>query len=892
MVDVRVSSDGFFMRWAMGSAAVLVAGSVLVAGLSLQTALAQAPVTAVADSSAAPSTAKSQSTAQPGDPWIEPPLVTGSPGETRAHAADPGSSPDSSPLEIGPGETEPDSTFADDRPPPEIESEPTAPEFQSRGEEIARFEQQLSRFEVSEADAAKLFNQFRDETRMRLWQFAMALNTATSTEDVVRIDPAQIEVQHPGFPVEAYRLPSEVITVRDLYLDTLAAFTARNYMLGLISPELREEAVGSALYGMQELRSDRDLIIVEIRYQALRVPRAFQQIKRMALQAPVPLIWITLEFWFAILLFRWWRRWLPGTLARMRTSLLAIRPRTEEILTRLRGLWYINQVRPPLEWLILWTFLFSLLQFDGLDFIRDVGMIVVRWIMLTWFAVALLNAYVARGAGGLAGESARLRMMSMRLIAGWMLLLGVSIDLSTDLVGDAAVTAWIWHIFQLLIFPLVCGLLSIWHIELYTRLEREGEPTIPREEYAAQRGLRRWVGSAQVLGLLMASGLRAVLIRRIEQFGPVRVAAGLALPDEAEEATSEAHGIPAELRETLIKGHDAFSKFALHERMALVKRIDAGVGGVVGVIGERGIGKNGFLRQVASAHEHGNVLLDCRNGSAADVVADFGRQLGLDMATTDDAALNAALEAQNIRFIGVFDLHLLVRPVMGGIGGVAELSELQERITVPVVWAVSVDRYAYQLIARLRAEYMLADALISLRAWSEEQIGEFVQNRYESAELKPDFSKVKVPRQYMDVAQDAIEDRNRVGIYTMLTALSRGNPSIAIRLFADCIRMTDDGVAEVTLPANRDDQRFKDQPINLLLVLRVIAQVELITIDDIVSNLRLEPRVVTSALQVAVSSGWVEVRNGRYRISWPWFRVITQVLGRQNLLAGVREGSA
>jgi hypothetical protein len=326
--------------------------------------------------------------------------------------------------------------------------------------------------------------------------------------------------------------------------------------------------------------------------------------------------------------------------------------------------------------------------------------------------------------------------------------------------------------------------------------------------------------------------------------------------------------------------------------MALVKRIDASVGGVVGIIGERGIGKNGFLRQVASAHDHGNVLLDCRNGSATDVVADFGRQLGLDMAHTDDAALNAALEAQNIRFIGIFDLHLLVRPVMGGIGGVAELSELQERISVPVVWAISVDRYAYQLIARLRAEYMLTDALIALRAWSEEQIGEFIQSRYESAGLKPDFSKVKVPRQYMDVAQDAIEDRNRVGIYTMLTALSRGNPSIAIRLFADCIRMTDDGVAEVTLPANRDDQRFKDQPINLLLVLRVIAQVELISFDDIVSNLRLEPRVVKSALQVALTSGWVEERNGRYRISWSWFRVITQVLGRQNLLAGVREGSA
>jgi hypothetical protein len=394
-----------------------------------------------------------------------------------------------------------------------------------------------------------------------------------------------------------------------------------------------------------------------------------------------------------------------------------------------------------------------------------------------------------------------------------------------------------------------------------------------------------------VLGLLLASRLRAELIRRIEQFGPVRAAAGLALPDDAENVASEGQGLPADMRATLIKGHDAFSKYASLERRALIKRIEAGLGAVVGVIGERGIGKNGFLRQVASAHERESLLLDCRTGDVADVVADFGKQLGIDMANTDDKALDAALAARNIRFIGLLDFHLLVRPVMGGIGGVADMSELQERITVPLVWAVSIDRYAYELIARLRSEYMLADGLIHLRAWSEDQIGEFIQNRCESSGLRPDFSNVRVPRQYMDVAQDSIEDRNRVGIDTMLTALSRGNPSIAIRMFADCIRMTDDGVAEVTCPVSHDDQRFKDQPINMLLVLRVIAQVELITFDDIVANLRLEPRIVTSALQVAMTSGWVESRHGRYRISWPWFRVIIQVLARQNLLAGVREAA-
>jgi len=572
----------------------------------------------------------------------------------------------------------------------------------SRSEQIDHFEDRLNRFAVNEDDARDLFNHFRDETRLRLWQFTMALNSARSTVEVAKIDPAELEARHPGFPKQAYRLPEGVVTVRDLYDDTLDVFWARNRMLELIAPELREEAVGSALYGMQELRSERDLIIVEVRYQVLRLPQAALQIKRMALQAPVLLIWIIVQFWLAIFLFRWWRRWLPATMQRMRTSLLAIRPRTDEVLTRLRGLWYINQVRTPLEWLLLWTFLFSLMSFDGLDFVRDVGLIVVRWIMLTWFAVALLNAYVARGAGGLTGESAQLRLKSMRLVAGWLLLLGLGLDLSDHLVGDAALTSWIWHVFQLLAFPLICVLLSIWHMELYARFEREGDVDIPRDDYAQQRGLRRWVGSAKVLGLLIAGRLRSVLIRRIEQLGTMRMTAGLQTPSDSEKAVPESTRLTTETRALLIKGHDAFTKYARLERQELLTRINDGQGGVIGIVGERGIGKNGFLRQVAEAHEHKTLFLECRSGSAADLVAQFCQQLGLEGVDATDAELNAALTEQDVRLIAVFDMHLLLRPVIGGFGELAGLSELFGRVHVPLVWGMSVDRYAYQFIARAR----------------------------------------------------------------------------------------------------------------------------------------------------------------------------------------------
>lgn len=134
-----------------------------------------------------------------------------------------------------------------------------------------------------------------------------------------------------------------------------------------------------------------------------------------------------------------------------------------------------------------------------------------------------------------------------------------------------------------------------------------------------------------------------------------------------------------------------------------------------------------------------------------------------------------------------------------------------------------------------------------------------------------------------------IEERNRAGIYAMISSLSRGNPSIAIRLFADCLRVNSIGGFDVTLPANLDAQMLENASIKMLLVLRVIAQSELISMDDIKSNLRFDPPVIEATLNFTVFTGWVEHQDGLYRLTWPWFRTITRILARKNLLAGVRE---
>jgi len=66
--------------------------------------------------------------------------------------------------------------------------------------------------------------------------------------------------------------------------------------------------------------------------------------------------------------------------------------------------------------------------------------------------------------------------------------------------------------------------------------------------------------------------------------------------------------------------------------------------------------------------------------------------------------------------------------------------------------------------------------------------------------------------------------------------------------------------------------------------LRIIVQCDLATIDDITAGLRVTTPTAMSSIRYALQRGWIEERDGRYRISWDWFRTVITVLVRRNLL--------
>ena len=751
------------------------------------------------------------------------------------------------------------------------------------------WDERIDRYEASELirdpseNPDEMYAELALLLSIRATQFALLLDDAKSRDDPALDNREELEQLYPAADQNLFRLPAGAETVRHVHENYLALYDQRVRLLGLVSSDLRAEITGLQLFGMDELFFELRSVWLEIRYQGLRLPAAVQQLREAALHAPLPLIWFAVYLGLLVFVFRWWRGWFADTLDRIKDYLLAIRPRTKTVVSRVRFVWYLERVRKPVEWFIFFAVFFNFIEFLELKFVSAVTHIVINWILFAWFVVALVDSLVARSAGGAASDTGKRRLRSLRLVGVWAVGLGLSLDLSERLAGEGALYALVWRVFQILLVPLLFALLGMWREELFQRARREDREFMTRAEFNSQTGLAKYVGAAKAFGFLFAAWLRRLLLRRLVDIDPSRTRGmqGRSADDD------EGQRISDELRQSYLDVADHYTGYARSERKDLVARIENGLGGRVVVIGERGIGKNGFLQQVCEELDAGSVTVDAMSGSVTEIEQQLADALKID-APMDETAAAEAVEKNKIRIVIVRNWHMLVRPVMGGFQRMQHLADLLECLPTGIVRVLSSDRYAWQFIRRALGERATSVDVIDLQPWSDEQLADFLADRCDALEMQVDFTRVRVPSQFIEANQDSYAKRNRRGLFIMAASLAGGNPSIALRLLVDCLRIDEKGALYATLPANSDSRPVEKASDHIHMVLKIIAQSQYITRDDIVRNLRYPGSVVDNALRTALDNEWIMEKNNYYSLSWRWFRTITRVLARQNLLAGVK----
>jgi hypothetical protein len=739
------------------------------------------------------------------------------------------------------------------------------------------------------ADADVLYEELSQQLRLKRKVLRVALRGARSPTEVV--DPSMLsedadkagDQEHP-------------VTVQDVYSSMVSLYQTRILLLQAVSLELNGRITGHGEAGQVKFKGEMEYMLLYLRFHAIAIPQLGPKLLDNLVATPVLVIWDLLKLVLVVILFRWWRQWAPQGLVALRGRIIRVRPRTQHSVRFARLVWYLQQVRSPLEWMLLLTVIIEIIATPSLAVIENFVHINLNALLSAWLAVRLINAIASRGVAGLADDNSGLRLRSLRLIAGWVLMLSLGLKLTETYTGEGTTYAMVWTLFEVLSVPVVLLLLSWWRLEIRQRLEEL--PALPgwvAHTTQNQSFLRRYLSIMLGALYLIFIVLRQFGIRQLSRFEGGRevvvnlIGRELYRDQEKKALALNTRPISSDLAARLLGAEDKLIKKVYGKELKhLAEFIEFGDSGTISIRGERGTGKSLLLKRLEQRFEGKSIVVQCSMQGFDGIVQVFAEKFSIPKDQLNASRLADLVAEHDIRFIAFDDLHLLTRPKKNGVVELDRLSDFVAplRSNGNVAMIISMIKPAYQYLRRLRGERAILDNAIELPAWTLDQITALIELRSMKAGIEADFSEIEMPYQYDEADYDSPDERIRSGFYRILWNASAGNPSVALRLWSDSLAETPEGrVVVQILPQIFAGDQMEHASLSILLMLRVIVQSGMTTAEDVVESLQLPSNVIENGIRFALLHGWIEETDGYYQVTWRWFRTINRVLTRQNLLA-------
>lgn len=696
-------------------------------------------------------------------------------------------------------------------------------------------------------------------------------------------------------------------------MQELEALSAHRLALLPHLPAPRRDAItGFGPEGREVARAEAAQVWLVLRYHLLATRRFIDDVRGrggdlrgQALAAA----WTALKWLLPIGLFLWWRRPAPRWLERWREqaderSRAGGRSRGTSRGAKIAS--FALRVRAPLEWLLLVWAVLALLP-DG---VRSLLEIELAWTIAAWslggmLVVDVIDALFATGDRRRAGSSptAELRLRSLRWVGRTVVAFGLLLSLTAELVGQGTIYHWVWSTCWWSAVPVFLVMVRWWRptiFERIRRLRRKGPVTTWVESQAS-----RWwsfpaavVGSVYLVGWGAARRVRsfvgrfdttrralAYLFRReMAKQAERRAEAGLASRPLAPLAADKYAALsPAK------PSRDLVPSVADSQVEEVIARIDEPSGGVFALVGERGGGKSSLLLRIRD-HTDDTVVVRCPLGGLEPFYRELRQALGLaDDAPTEE--VRAALDqGHGDNALWVDDAHRLIRPVIGGLDAIDELLELARISSSSCTWVFAFDAVIWQYFERAREPQPAFDEIIELRRWSEEAIVRLIESRSASAEVQARFDEIvsELPEGADEIDREDARARTRASFYRLLWDYARGNPGVALHFWRHALRTDDDGSEVVQIFSAPAPGALDRLPESAVFVLRAIIQLEWASATDIVAATMLSSRSVADALRFALSRGYLERDDDRFRVRWDWFRAVTLFLERRHLLVEER----
>ncbi|WP_371186769.1 ATP-binding protein [Thalassotalea maritima] len=679
-------------------------------------------------------------------------------------------------------------------------------------------------------------------------------------------------------------------TLVQRYQELQRYYQLREQIFASAPSALRDSLTSFRITGLEEAKLESQFVRLQASVLSKAAVQRTKELPALINLAPMDIFKQVLIIIIALYVFINWRRWAIQGLPQWRQNILAVRPRTSARIKVARAIWYLEQTRQPLEWLIFFYVIINALKLFQLPLLINVLQTIVFWLCLTSFAYTFLSKVIQRGKQNVLRNISSAQSVSLKTVIWWAGLFKLVTALTELVITKTTILGWLSTLFLTLLIPVYVFFIQSWRDDFFNYVDQERDaPQIVHSLLKNRRGIKGFLaaGFAFIFALYFSLSKKFLnLISKVESGRRIttEIYRKKLLNDNAQliEDSKNMANLNEGVSDLLIHGngeHVASIIEPLVEKiMAMVEQKERSH---IAVIGERGIGKSHLLQTLTERHPK-SLMLSCSE-DFNDIIEQLKQQLNLDTEQSKSSDVMAAVKEQGIDLILLDNCHRLLTPE---VSGQREMRRLYGWITDfkgQALWILSFDRSSWTLLNALGIASGFYASSIQMHSWSEEQICELFDQRCQQAGIDVDYSKLSIPKQLVDIEEDDFEARNKYGILRIIWGYAEGNPAIACRTLAQALKVDNKNVI-AQIPLYPDNKIIEQFEINTLLVLRVICQFGRCSVNDIVKNLRLHGLVVNSAIAACVAQGILEQVAGRYQITWLWFRPVSKYLARQNLL--------